>query len=149
MEWLDETLLDRFRFGRKCEWCGKPAYGLDPHHCFGRGMGGGSRIDLALNLIGLCWHCHRIEIPRGRILRCDLLAVIASRDGVQQDLIVAIVRELRNAHVAACDRADFIVDVHSQYGLPSPLSGRHFLQAGNRAAAPGSGEAALFDFEED
>lgn len=78
----DETMLDRFRFARRCEWCRKTFLGgLDPHHLFSRGCG---RIDVAVNLASLCRKCHTDHHYGNEPTRADLLAVVAAREKVQQ-----------------------------------------------------------------
>lgn len=37
-----------------CELCGKGTKALQCHHIFGRGHGGGSRLDVPFNLVMLC-----------------------------------------------------------------------------------------------
>lgn len=54
----DEELLDEFRKGN-CELCGCSGPS-DPHHLFERGMGGGNRLDIRINLMSLCRTCHTL-----------------------------------------------------------------------------------------
>lgn len=79
---IDDNLLDEFRSRLCCEWCRRPGL-VQPHHIFCRGMGGGSRLDIRRNLIGLCPHCHH-EVHAGHIARFDLLAIVAQREKCQQ-----------------------------------------------------------------
>ena len=93
MEILDEALLNFFRLLTRCEWCRRETNSMKhPHHLWRKGLGGGNRQDLAINLIGLCWECHGLAHD-GKIMKSDLLAVVADREGVTQD-------EIRSAMVA-------------------------------------------------
>ena len=94
----DEKLLDHFRRKERCEWCGHWTGGhCHPHHLWTRGMGGGGRLDIAINLIAVCFFCH-VDIHSGRILFCDLLAKVAAReDWNQQDIRREIARLRRTA----------------------------------------------------
>ena len=59
MKIVDEALLALFRSATRCEWCGRDTpEGADPAHVFARGVGGGSRLDIRINLVSLCrgWH---------------------------------------------------------------------------------------------
>lgn len=81
----DESLLDQFRGPGLCEYCGRPCLRLDPHHIFSRGMGGGSRLDHRLNLMGLggfenC-NCHG-KHHNGKITREELIKKVAAREGM-------------------------------------------------------------------
>jgi hypothetical protein len=93
---IDENLLRSFREKPRCEWCGKPNVGqLQPHHVRCRGMGGGGRLDVPVNLIALCAvPCHD-DAHHGRITATDLLAVVAAREGVLQQDIIDEVNRLR------------------------------------------------------
>lgn len=94
----DENLLALFRGAGPCGWCNRWCRERHPHHLFGRGMGGAWRLDIRVNLIALggpfdC-NCHG-QVHQGHIQRCDLLAVVAAREGVQQADIEAEVYRLR------------------------------------------------------
>lgn len=91
MRIIDESLLDIFRHKTKCHWCGLRTDGCDPAHAFSRGAG---RLDIAINLIALCRECHTAN-HAGHIMRCDLLAIIAVREGVLQPDIEAVVWWIR------------------------------------------------------
>lgn len=77
----------RLRF--RCEWC-KAAGPVCPHHLKHRGMGGGSRLDVRINLIALCQTDHD-AYHAGHILRADLLAVVAQREDCLQDEIETVI----------------------------------------------------------
>ncbi len=91
----DEALLDEFRSGGPCEWCKRWAEPRQPHHLFARGHGGGNRLDVRINLAALCHECHRAHHDGHRPLRCDLLAVVAAREGLIQNEIEAEIMQLR------------------------------------------------------
>lgn len=79
----DDAMLERFRLSPRCEHCGRPTpQGCDPHHLFKRGMGGGSRLDLAAFLIALPRiPCHA-DAESGAIKRNALLKIVGQREGV-------------------------------------------------------------------
>lgn len=79
MKVIDEDLLDEFRAGGACEWCHCVFPRLRPHHLYARGMGGGGRLDLRLNLVALCDHCHAATHDGGRPRRAELLEHVACR----------------------------------------------------------------------
>lgn len=92
---IDNDLLADFRMSPKCEYCGKyTPSGGHVHHIEARGMGSGKRLDVRENLIFLCAvPCHQ-DVHDGRILRCDLLAVVAMRESKTQDQIERMIYEL-------------------------------------------------------
>lgn len=92
MKVIDEKLLGEFR-GWLCEWCGLREWSV-PHHLWARGMGGGGRLDVRINLISLCAFCHN-DVHAGLIQRCDLLAVVAARERTTQGRIEAEIYRLR------------------------------------------------------
>lgn len=80
MKVIDESLLDEFRNTGRCEWCKKAVRRCEPHHVMCKGIGGGSRVDLRINLIALCHECHR-RFHDGNLPRDLLIEVIADREG--------------------------------------------------------------------
>jgi hypothetical protein len=84
----DESCLDLFRKAGRCGWCRK-SRPTDPHHLWGRGHGGGFRLDVPINLIALCRACHD-EFHDGKIARFDLLAMVAQRENVLQGEIESV-----------------------------------------------------------
>lgn len=88
MTHTDEAVLDLFRDKSRCEYCGNVAK-CQPHHFHARGMGGGSRLDVRVNLLALCHVCHG-QAHAGYVLRCDLLAIIAAREQAQQGDIAEV-----------------------------------------------------------
>ena len=77
----NEALLDYFRSKTRCEYCGRRVKSCQPHHIFCRGLGGGSRLDVMTNLVGLCgpFGCHT-KFHNGDIPREELLAIVAKRE---------------------------------------------------------------------
>lgn len=81
----DESVLDEFRTRGLCERCRMPAMPLDPHHCFKtRGAG---RLDLRCNLIGICWHCHRL-CHHDHKINFECQEIIAKREGTTVQAIM-------------------------------------------------------------
>lgn len=93
MRIVNELLLRQFGGPGPCEFCRKLVRRRECHHVYTRGAG---RLDLRLNLIALCAtfsggdNCHDAA-HNGAIMRCDLLAVVAAREGCNQVDIEAIV----------------------------------------------------------
>lgn len=70
-----------------CERCGCYA-GIEPHHIFTVGSGGG---DVSYNLVQLCTCCH-IGAHSGNIQRDELLAIVAEREGMSADEVYRLNR---------------------------------------------------------
>lgn len=96
MKIVDEKLLSLFRRGGPCEYCKRMTIRRQPHHIFCRGLNSARRLDVAINLIALCLQCHA-DFHNGRILRCDLLALVAAREGRLQGEIEAELYRLRRS----------------------------------------------------
>ncbi len=80
MKVINDYLLAYFR-NRPCDFCGEPAPS-DCHHVKPRGHGGGSRLDVALNLVSLCRSCHDgVDCREGQD-RCWRL--IEEREGLEE-----------------------------------------------------------------
>lgn len=75
----NERLLKYFR-EQPCEFCGAPPPS-QPHHIYCRGLGGGSRLDKALNLLSVCRECH-MKIHCGVICRGECWNKAAQREGL-------------------------------------------------------------------
>lgn len=91
----NKALLDEMRATTpRCQWCGtKPP--TDMHHLYQRGLGGGSHLDIRINLLALCRVCHG-DAHAGVIDRDSLLAVVAAREGVMRQDIKAAKGYVRN-----------------------------------------------------
>lgn len=87
MKIVCEPLLNVFRQIGVCSWCGN-AGRTEVAHIVARGMGGGSRLDIPVNLVSLgaafSCRCHAKSHEGERPLTVDLLAVIAARYEVSQ-----------------------------------------------------------------
>lgn len=86
MKIIDEPLLDLFRAPGPCERCLRPQPRREPHHVRAKGMGGGSRLDVRINLVALCTACHRF-IQGNRQREAGILAIIAEREGTTPEAI--------------------------------------------------------------
>ncbi|HMC90197.1 MAG TPA: HNH endonuclease [Gemmataceae bacterium] len=84
----NEELLDYFRAKKFCELCARRIRYTEqahPHHVQARGHGGGSRLDVALNVVSACWLCHgEADTPEQKD-RC--LEIIAYREGLLPDQV--------------------------------------------------------------
>lgn len=89
----NDDLLDYFRRRPECELCGLVKACHDPHHIKPKGIGGGSRLDVACNLMALCRACH-IEVHAGKISKAQLLEIIAAREGLLAEEVEAAVWRL-------------------------------------------------------
>ncbi len=78
MKVLNPDLLATCRT-KRCAVCSK-TYGVTAHHFHAKGMGGGSQLDIPENLLPVCVECHD-KIHRGKIMRVEVLALIAARLG--------------------------------------------------------------------
>lgn len=67
---------------------------LEVHHLFAKGMGGGGRIDMPYNLIGLCGLCH-FRLHTGKITRQELLDFVAERENTTPEWITSEIYRLR------------------------------------------------------
>lgn len=90
----DPKTLAKFKGPGPCGYCRRMATSRDPHHIRARGMGAARRLDVAANLIALCRLCHNAA-HAGKILRCDLLALVAQRERCLQADLEAVCQMLR------------------------------------------------------
>lgn len=79
-----KATLDRYRQAGNCELCGYRLGRREPHHVLKRGQGGGSRLDIPANLLGLCPFfqgndCHRLRGDDPAYLP-TFLSLIAARE---------------------------------------------------------------------
>lgn len=98
MKIIDEKLLNRFRGPGPCELCGEWFASRQAHHFyFKRGMGGGSRLDVAINIAGVCGLCHNMaETGRSvEAIKQALLNKVAAREGRKPEDIVAELTKLK------------------------------------------------------
>lgn len=86
MKIINEALLIDFRLLGRCEHCQRPFPCLEASHAFTKGMGGGSRLDIPINLNGLCRTCHQMHHD-GNLPKMHLLEIIASREKATVDKI--------------------------------------------------------------
>ena len=120
MQWIEEAILTLFRNEGLCDWCMLPCKQRDPHHTvIRRGTGGGSRIDLAINLTALCHGCHLEHHAGHAPLKCDLMAVIAAREKIDQQTIKDVLRAIRDAP-RSWSREEgraVIAEIYAKWGL--------------------------------
>ena len=84
----NDALLQYFRSRPFCEWCKKSGYGFDPAHVLARGLGGGSQLDVALNLCSLCRTCHTNHHAGFSPTKEELFELIARREGLENGDVV-------------------------------------------------------------
>lgn len=95
MRIVDEETLDRFRGSGRCSWCHKYVQSRDPAHISAKGMGGGKRLDIAINLVSLCRQCHTASHAGKSPTRAELLALVAVREQTTVEEIVDEINRLR------------------------------------------------------
>lgn len=89
----DEKLLDFFRGAGACELCGKGCMRREPHHVIAKGMGGGRRLDIRINIVavgsspGMECQCHNNVDTASEKSRC--LRIIAERERTTVEAIEA------------------------------------------------------------
>lgn len=101
MKIIDKGLLQEFSGPGKCEICQKDCRRREPHHVRCRGMGGGSRLDIAINLIAVGGHvngfpecpCHRLA-QEGNISKASVLEIIGKREKLTPEEIEGTVNRL-------------------------------------------------------
>lgn len=62
-----------------CERCDARGTKREVHHIWARGMGGGSRLDIPINLIVLCKDCHDLA-HKGEITKRELWGIATERE---------------------------------------------------------------------
>lgn len=98
MKIVDEKALALFRGPGRCELCGGWASERDAHHFwYKRGLGGGSRLDVVLNLVSLDRLCHNMAEsgPAVQAIKQRLLEIVARREGRSEAEIVAELTALK------------------------------------------------------
>ena len=90
----DKACLRSFAEKTVCERCGKRVFtGLDPHHVFGRGFGGGKRLDIPLALCAICRTCHDLY-HNGKIPKSEFVAIIARRERMTPEAVEAEINRI-------------------------------------------------------
>lgn len=92
---MDDRAL--FRGAGRCEFCGKWWPIRHAAHLKHRGMGGDKRglTNVRINLVSLCPICHYDHHMGREPLYCQLLALVAAREGMLQGEVEAEIRRLR------------------------------------------------------
>lgn len=89
------AILAEFRGPGRCEYCRQLCH-REAHHLFRRGLGGGNRLDVRINLAGLCQTCHWMETA-GHISRAAMLEIVAKREGIEPEELENRIYEMRRA----------------------------------------------------
>ena len=82
---INDEFLRSFAF-RDCEVCGVSDGSVVAHHIWGRGHGGGSRIDHPWTTLALCFK-HHSDAQHYRITKRQQIAMIAKREGVTEEQV--------------------------------------------------------------
>ena len=109
MKIVNEQLLDLFRTSGQCEICLAKCPAREPHHLFCRGMGGGSRLDVRINLVavgrsGRFCQCHT-EIHDGNLAVNSIFQVVSAREGFEIDDILDVMYLFRRLPKDPSERA--------------------------------------------
>lgn len=84
---ISEKTLETYRQAGDCEWCGLWLPRRHPHHCMSRGSGGGTRLDIPANLMGLCpfFQGNNCHLRFGDDPRCRprFLEILSKREGFE------------------------------------------------------------------
>lgn len=84
----DEKLLNEFRGPGLCELCDRWCNDREPHHVYRRGCGGGTRLDVRINLVAVgkfpACRCHLL-VHEGKITQEHVLRIVAEREGMTPD----------------------------------------------------------------
>lgn len=100
MRYENEKTLDLFRGPGTCEWCLRFCPVREPAHIFARGMGGGGRLDVRINLVALgstklfACPCHTNNHSGHEPTQNDLIFIVARRERVNpvdlKDALIAL-----------------------------------------------------------
>lgn len=107
MIYLCDKTLDLYRGRGTCEFCFRPCRVRHPHHIFGRGVGGGKRLDLRITLASLGHDfecpCHRGYHDRADPSKEELLCIVGRREHCTpeaiEDVVALILRVPKDASV--------------------------------------------------
>lgn len=130
----DEKLLAEFRTAGPCELCYRWCNPREPHHLWGRGVGGGTRLDIRINLIalgssrGFQCECHT-RIGDGNLDNAMAKAKVANREGVSVDDIERRIMLIRRApkRLLLCPRCGGTPNGCCPSGLLNP-DGTHWSE---------------------
>ena len=95
MRVVKEQVLREFRGDGPCERCKKWSFCRHAAHVMGRGQEGATRLDHRLNLVSLCWQCHRNHHEGRHPNRGDLLLLVSVREGVCIEKVIGTLTRLR------------------------------------------------------
>jgi len=91
---IDKKLLRSLHAPGRCENCKTVCKSLDPHHIWGRGHGGGCRLDIMLNLVclGTAFDCDCHAKAQAHIIPvCDMTGIVAKREHEDPDDVTAVI----------------------------------------------------------
>jgi len=80
VRYLPEHHLEAPRARGRCEYCGAAYPRLQAAHLLARGSGGGSTLNLPLNLVGLCIMCHAASHAGHEPTLLSLLTIVSRRE---------------------------------------------------------------------
>ena len=111
---IDEKLLSQYRGLGRCEWCKAPCR-RQPEHVYPRALGSSRRVDLAINIVGLCAACHqKAHAGHGEPSKQQLKEYVAKRERTTpeaiQELLWAIWRLPQGSQVPSLRRVESGLD---------------------------------------
>ena len=116
MIWEDDKMLSLFRLAFSCSYCRQPTPGgTDPCHVITRGVGGGTRLDVPLNLVSLCRTCHNENHAGRSPTREELCELVGERYGYKSHEVLARLHRMIRAPKEArpcrdCEGAGRLMD---------------------------------------
>ena len=90
---INEPLLAELGRAVVCGYC-RRAMHCHVHHVWAKGLGGGHRLDVRVNLIPLCVWCHR-KHHDGNLARQDLILMVAQRENTTYQAIIDVIAWLK------------------------------------------------------
>jgi len=115
MKIINDRFLAEYRLRGACEICNKMCHVREPAHVIARGLGGGKRMDVPLNLLALgssikmCCPCHTMQHQMNQPDDLEMFAMAAKREGCTltpdevRDRMWLILRTPRTRDPELCD----------------------------------------------
>lgn len=101
MKIVNDKLLALYRGPGRCDLCKMSCREREVHHLMSKGAGGGSRMDIPINLcsVGVAFSpcvCHR-EFHAGSLPRREFIVAVANREFIDPDYVEETLLRLHNA----------------------------------------------------
>lgn len=126
----NDALLRAFQTPGPCEWCGKMCKQREAAHIFAKGMGGGHRLDIRINLLALglgAWagraaecSCHWGHHNGKSPTRAQMLEVAAKREGTTPEAIEWAILILKR--IKAMPTAEQVAELAAKEGAGNEVA---------------------------